>query len=77
MAMATSVEESSSNLLQRHLVPAIVAWMREVPASSNQSTSSIEIVGMIADWLHLLRPACFVNVVGSHVTLDRDSLELV
>jgi hypothetical protein len=41
MAMATSVEESTLDLLQRYTLTAIVAWMREVPITTNHAAFAI------------------------------------
>jgi hypothetical protein len=57
MAMATSVEESTLDHLHWYLVPAIMAWMREVPAATNRHAPAICVVSVITDRLHSLGPA--------------------
>jgi hypothetical protein len=77
MAMATSVEESTLDLLHWYSMPTIVVWMREVPVASNHVALAISIVGMIADRPEFLSPAGLVNVLGSHISIHFNLLEVV
>jgi hypothetical protein len=75
--MTSCVKVCSSNLLDWHTIPAIVAWMRKVPSSANHQTFSIRVGPVVADWSHTDLSTCLVNVICCDKPTDSGPLEIV